>query len=859
MSSSSSKKKSNKIYFLNSNDKSYPQVNSQKIKTQKFKDIEYTIMNNIHKKYGAKSKLKYKYLGLIMENLIFNKNTHLVSNFKDYMIWDFLEEFLKRYYKFYESEERVPKFASFYKNYLQFFCVPTFKENFYNEKIHNFNEKKAELFYNEYYKKKKGNNESELKDCGLYEETESDEDSESKNSKMNNIEKTVFNETIKKKIEKYSPINTSIPLPESDTKLKPDDSGLLITSSNESSLVNIMIRMTPAPKTKNKNNKINNNNNNKNDNSKRCMNNTVNNNKNINDNSYINNKKKDNNNFDNIDKTQKNNNSNLSNLIESSNSYRHSQKNLKMNTLNKMNSHTIEVLLNSQMKKRNISSGLSNRNRNNNNNIQLKDSSHTINNNKNDIFKNHLYNNVNSNSNKNKIMSYMGIYKKKSIPKSRNDNKLPEDTTKSQPKVNNYLININNTNNNPNIINIKRNSNIKNVTSVNNIINNNNNNKNNIQKSRNLQQSLSINSNTYSKNSFDKINNIKKKIDLMKNNNIEYILNQLKVHPFFTLKKNTTKKTTYNYSNSNHNKKIDDVKLTKKSQILSPDHRNNNHVNSQKGIEYQRNSAKNRPLNNHNKNKDIRSYSQKYVNSTSVLNLMKKSAFKLIRANINIKSNNIKDLKFHKKSLRNFSHNESQKSAYEDKNNNKNRNIKMSFDGIINNHKYNKKSNIINNNNNDAKNIHNVNININNQINIGGKQFHELISFSNFNKKNNMNFNNNKNNNIYFLIKNKNNNYISRNKNQSLDFHSYINNTNNANSVGANKMNSITDIQNGNNNIFKTQYKINNNGYSGTIIYNNNYNNNKNKNKSTKKIKLSNNVLFRSMKVLNNKNNKNKF
>ena len=39
------------------------------------------------------------------------------------------------------------------------------------------------------------------------------------NKNNNNIEKTIFNE----KIEKY--------LPESETKLKPDDSGLLITST----------------------------------------------------------------------------------------------------------------------------------------------------------------------------------------------------------------------------------------------------------------------------------------------------------------------------------------------------------------------------------------------------------------------------------------------------------------------------------------------------------------------------------------------------------------------------------------------------------------------------------------------------
>ena len=63
-------------------------------------------------------------------------------------------------------------------------------------------------------------------------------------------------------------------------------------------------------------------------------------------------------------------------------------------------------------------------------------------------------------------------------------------------------------------------------------------------------------------------------------------------------------------------------------------------------------------------------------------------------------------------------------------------------------------------------------------------------------------------------------------------------------------MNSISDLQNGNNNMYKTQYKMNS-GFSGSI--------NNNKNKETKKIRLTNNALFRSMKSINNNHiNKNK-
>ena len=310
-------------------------------------------MNNIYKRYGPNSKLKYKHLGLIMENLIFNKNSHLVSIFKDYMIWDYIEEFLKRFYNEFESSERVPKFASFYKNYLKFFCIPTFKDIYSNEMIHNCSEKKAELFYNANYRKKK-QNESELKDCGIFEESETDEESESK--LINNIEKTFFNETIKKNIEKYSPINTSMILPESETKLKPDDSGLLITSSNESSLYNIMNGMTlPKRKIKKKKNTENLKNTNLNINKIEINNSLINNNNNNNIN-YIN---LNNYNFDNkigkLNVHNSSNNINISNQVEISSSYRSSQKNLISSTLNKFNNQNIETLLHSQLKIRNIS------------------------------------------------------------------------------------------------------------------------------------------------------------------------------------------------------------------------------------------------------------------------------------------------------------------------------------------------------------------------------------------------------------------------------------------------------------------------------------------------------------------------
>ena len=716
-----------------------------KKKQKTFKELKKVALNQIHKRYGPKAKLKYSYKGLIMENLIFNKNTHLVSVFKDYMIWDYIEEFLKRFYKGEESNERVPKFASFYKNYLKFFCVPTFKDIFCNENIHNYSEKKAELFYNENYKSKKEKN-SFQEDYGVLEESESDEESETSNAN-NNIEKTIFNETVKKKIEKYSPINTSMALPESDTKLKPDDSGLLITISNETSLVNIMKGMaTPLPKGIPK--------------SKKSENTAK-------------------------EKENKNNNSkNKAHKTENSNSYRMNQRNLIHSSLNKFNSKTLETLLNSQMKNRN------NRNkniihynnysklaqRNHTNRVNSKDNNHANSNNM--LVKNNLQN---KNMNKNKIMSYIGIYKKKSVPKSRNEDKSPEEIIKSQTQINNYIngsINSNNNlnnNNNNNIDNLKNNkinlninqlgttlsTRTKNITSINNY---NLNYKQSIQKGRNQQQSISINSNTYSKYSFDRINNVKKKINLFKNNNIEYILNQLKFRPFCTLKKNSKRKVAQ--SNSNRNKK-EEKRSTKKTTELN--------INNNK----ERNSAKIRSINGRNNNNDISPNNKKakFQNSPSALDFLKKTS-EYIR-NMNGKGSYNKDIKITKKSERNCSYNEWQKSYAEDKNiNNKNKNVniinnKIPFEGILSNANNNKKSRTLNNNG--SKHIHNVNININNQINIGGKQFHELFSFSDLVKKNSVNTNIK---NLFSLTRNKDKkpNYISRNKNQSLDFNSYTNN-----------------------------------------------------------------------------------
>lgn len=52
----------------------------------------------------------------VVNDLIYNEATQLVSLFKDYLIMDDINEFLKRPYSLEESVLRVPRLAEFYNS-----------------------------------------------------------------------------------------------------------------------------------------------------------------------------------------------------------------------------------------------------------------------------------------------------------------------------------------------------------------------------------------------------------------------------------------------------------------------------------------------------------------------------------------------------------------------------------------------------------------------------------------------------------------------------------------------------------------------------------------------------------------------
>ena len=710
--------------------------------------------------YGDKNNLKYQYIGLIMYNLIFNKNTHLVSVFKDYMIIDYIEEFLKRYYKLKESHYKLPQFSTFYKNYLKFFCSPTLNNLNANNLIHNRCEKKAEFFYNENYLNKKNNTSSSEQNNGVCEDSDSSEEEENENDNENSIKKTIenytfFDEQIRKKIEKYTPINSSMALPESGSKLKKDDSGLLQSESNEEeSLVKIAFgigkdQIYDEPNLNKKKNKTQTFVNKK---SKKKINSNI-----IDFILSENHSKKifNKNNSDKKFKCEKKSKNNIDNSDSNSNKNIRTKKNSHTNNnLKKIGSQKLKILLNKNngilksksnkkiIKKNGLWDLLKYRETTN---IKCHDSNNT-NNDLNDLYNKDNIIIVNKNINKNSNISYLSLSKNKSTKKL---------ISKLSPN-----------NNNINIIQNKWHSYQKNYYRNSNLTNNNS------------------NYATYEKNDIQKkyYNNIgfpKKKIKLKNNeknkNQIDLLLSKIKNIELNSIKRRSLNKKKILLKNQNRNR----INITRNI--------NNNKI-SLFGLTNNYIHSTNSKLNISNSNKNYSSNNE-----------------------LGTKSNKIKNLKFFNSpsSIQDF--------------------LKITKP------QNKSKKNIISNQVtiNKSNHIHNVNININNQINIKFNQLKDLTSFIRNSKKK--------------KIKK---GIISRNKNRSLDFHIINQNigTNNYSSFFSNnkKKENIRMIKNNKLYGFKCKNSISRNS---KLSYNIDSLNSNNKDK---KIKTNYHYLFNSFKSLNN-------
>ena len=157
----------------------------------------------IHEKYNCTPK---KFNIIIIEYLLNNADCHLVSVFKEKMLSDYIDEFLRREYNIIECKDRLPRFSWYYRNYLRFFCKPTYNHFLYNDLIQKCAQKKAELYYKNNYK---GGLSNDNENNG-FEESSSDESSDRDDEYdfKNNNNGEIFNNIIKDKIENPTVMTT---------------------------------------------------------------------------------------------------------------------------------------------------------------------------------------------------------------------------------------------------------------------------------------------------------------------------------------------------------------------------------------------------------------------------------------------------------------------------------------------------------------------------------------------------------------------------------------------------------------------------------------------------------------------------
>ena len=73
-----------------------------------------TIFCSLYKKYQTSSKMINSY---IIDNLIFNEKTHIVSVFKDFLIYDDNYDFFRKFYNIHESNRKLKKYLRYYEEY----------------------------------------------------------------------------------------------------------------------------------------------------------------------------------------------------------------------------------------------------------------------------------------------------------------------------------------------------------------------------------------------------------------------------------------------------------------------------------------------------------------------------------------------------------------------------------------------------------------------------------------------------------------------------------------------------------------------------------------------------------------------
>ena len=104
----------------------------------------------LYSKYGD---IIEEYQISLINQIIYKCSTHLNIQYQEIRYDNMFLEFLRRFYKKKEVKERVPNLYEYYKNYHLFYLKPTLRNIYYVKLLHNYQDKKAEIFYKNNYSK----------------------------------------------------------------------------------------------------------------------------------------------------------------------------------------------------------------------------------------------------------------------------------------------------------------------------------------------------------------------------------------------------------------------------------------------------------------------------------------------------------------------------------------------------------------------------------------------------------------------------------------------------------------------------------------------------------------------------------
>ena len=115
-----------------------------KLKAYKLIHDPTVLLNLIYSKYGdIEEDLELLYIN----QLVYDKSSRYNIYFKEYNFYFNEDEYLKRFYRKFESKPRIPKLSEYYKSYHAFFCRPRFKDLVISDLIQSYEDDRAELFY----------------------------------------------------------------------------------------------------------------------------------------------------------------------------------------------------------------------------------------------------------------------------------------------------------------------------------------------------------------------------------------------------------------------------------------------------------------------------------------------------------------------------------------------------------------------------------------------------------------------------------------------------------------------------------------------------------------------------------------